>query len=157
MPRYLSIIALGIFFASNIVFPGSALAQTAQEVSNAFDFSNVKAAMATGAAAPGSIVATQYANEGFLRDQVLTQRWTTAGILLLAVASLMIVLVFLSRRNGTAGDIVHGSGLVVIVYGTVLLSIVVEDSQQLTASMGILGAIAGYLFGTIQKKETGTP
>ena len=157
MPRYLSIIALAIFLVSNIGLPGSALPQTAQEVSSAFDFSNVEAAMDTGAAGPNSIAANQYANEGFLRDQVLTQRWSIAGILLLAVVSLMIVLVFLSRRNGTAGDIVHGSGLVVIVYGTVFLAIVVEDSQQLTASMGILGAIAGYLFGTIQKKETATP
>ncbi len=157
MPRYLSIITLAIFLVSNISFPGSALAQSAQEVANAFDFSNVKATMDTGAAGPTSIAATQYANEGFLRDQVLTQRWTIAGTLLLAVVSLIIVLVFLSRRNGTAGDIVHGSGLVVIVYGTVLLAIVVEDSQQLTASMGILGAIAGYLFGTIQKRETATP
>lgn len=156
MPRFLWVIALAILLSSNLGFPASACAQTAQEVLDAFTYSNVKTAVSTGAAAPESGPATHYATEGFLRDQVLTKRWTIAGVFLLAAVSLMIVLVFLSRRNATAGDIVHGSGLVVIVYGTVILALVVDDSQQLTASMGILGAIAGYLFGTIQKKGAET-
>jgi len=44
--------------------------------------------------------------------------------------------------------------LIIIVYGTIILVLVAEAEQQLTAAIGILGAIAGYLFGTIQLRVT---
>lgn len=46
-----------------------------------------------------------------------------------------------------ANDIVTVIGLVSVIFGTILLVLVVDTSETLTAPMGILGAIAGYLFG----------
>ena len=44
-------------------------------------------------------------------------------------------------------------GLVTVIFGAILLAMVVDTDQALTAPMGILGAIAGYLFGSAQRKE----
>jgi len=43
-------------------------------------------------------------------------------------------------------DIMNVSGLSLIVFGTILVVIIADADQQLTASVGILGALAGYLF-----------
>jgi hypothetical protein len=48
-------------------------------------------------------------------------------------------------------DIVHGSGLVLVVFATVLVVTMAETEQQLTAAIGILGAIVGYLFGSTSR------
>ena len=66
-----------------------------------------------------------------------------------AVLSLLIVLSFMTRsgRRFSGTDIVNVSGLVFIIFGTIVLVIIADVDEQLTASIGILGAIAGYLFG----------
>jgi hypothetical protein len=70
-------------------------------------------------------------------------------ISVLAVVSLVVVLSFMTRkdRKTTGTDIVHVSGLVFIIFGTIVLVVIADVDEQLTASIGILGAIAGYLFG----------
>jgi hypothetical protein len=47
--------------------------------------------------------------------------------------------------------VVNGSGLVLVIFATVLVVILAKVDQQLTAATGILGAIAGYLFGKATK------
>jgi len=42
---------------------------------------------------------------------------------------------------------VTGTALIYNVFGTIVLVNLSDNKDQLTASMGILGAIAGYLFG----------
>jgi hypothetical protein len=71
------------------------------------------------------------------------------------VCSLGIVLKFITKARYSADNIVIVSGLVFIVFGTIFLVIMSKAETQLTASMGILGAIAGYLFGTLKKEEIG--
>jgi hypothetical protein len=52
-----------------------------------------------------------------------------------------------------------------VIFGTIILVIISTTESQLTASMGILGAVAGYLFGKNAKdsgrgrveNETRTP
>ena len=46
---------------------------------------------------------------------------------------------------------VNGSGLVLVIFATVLVVVLAKVDQQLTAATGILGAIAGYLFGKATK------
>ena len=46
---------------------------------------------------------------------------------------------------------VTGSGLVLVIFATVLVVILAKVDQQLTAATEILGAIAGYLFGKSAK------
>lgn len=70
---------------------------------------------------------------------------------LLALSSLFIVLRFITAKPSyTAADIVNVTGMIFIIFGTILLVIMVKTDEQLTASVGILGAIAGYLFGTMK-------
>lgn len=70
------------------------------------------------------------------------------------IASLWIVLrVIVTKKDYTADHIVSVSGLFTIVFGVILLVLLADAEEQLTASMGILGAIAGYLFGTMKSRE----
>jgi hypothetical protein len=71
------------------------------------------------------------------------------------VLSLAIILKFITKAHHTSDNIVTVSGLVLIVFGTIFIVIMAKAESQLTASMGILGAIAGYLFGTMKKGEGG--
>ncbi len=75
----------------------------------------------------------------------------TESLLLVGIASLAIVVVlfFITKTSGqtSAEDIIHASGLVLIIFATILVVAIADTDQQLTASMGVLGAIAGYLFG----------
>lgn len=68
------------------------------------------------------------------------------------MVSLLIVLRFIISTPGySAVHIVNASALVFIIFGTIFLVILADAEAQLTASMGILGAIAGYLFGTMRR------
>ena len=74
----------------------------------------------------------------------------TAGIL----AFTLIVITFLMKITPhQAKDLVTIIGLVSVIFGTILMVLVVDTTETLTAPMGIFGAIAGYLFGSAQKKE----
>ncbi len=75
-------------------------------------------------------------------------------ILSLAVVScLFIILRFLTRTSYSANHIVNAAGLVFIVFGTIFVVILSDVDQQLTGAMGIMGAVAGYLFGTMRRGE----
>jgi hypothetical protein len=76
----------------------------------------------------------------------------------LAVISLFLVLRFLSSKGPSAAPhMVSATGLICIVFGTILLVLMVETDQQLTASVGILGAVAGYLFRSMHPDEETKP
>jgi hypothetical protein len=65
--------------------------------------------------------------------------------------SLFLLLWYLKSREATPETMVNGSGLVLVIFATVLVVILAKAEQQLTAATGILGAIAGYLFGKTTK------
>lgn len=67
--------------------------------------------------------------------------------------SLFTLIYFIRKGPHCADDIVHASGLVLIIFGTILIVLVADTEQQLTASIGIIGAIAGYLFGTMSRTK----
>lgn len=72
---------------------------------------------------------------------------------LLCLISLSIVMFFLVKikQDVKAKDIVSSAGLIIIVFGTIILVLIVDTTEQLTAAIGILGAISGYLFRTAQE------
>ena len=61
--------------------------------------------------------------------------------------SLIIIIIFMWDKKHQAKDIVTMVGMVSVIFGTLLLVLMIANTEQLTAPMGILGAIAGYLFG----------
>lgn len=67
--------------------------------------------------------------------------------------ALFLVLTYLKSREAAPESVVTGSGLVLVIFATVLVVILAKVDQQLTAATGILGAIAGYLFGKTTKSS----
>lgn len=66
---------------------------------------------------------------------------------------LALVLFFLKKAPNYSGDsLVHAIGLVLVIEGTMFIAVSAITTEQLTAPIGILGAIAGYLFGTARHK-----
>lgn len=75
---------------------------------------------------------------------------------ILALLSLYLVLRFITAKPVySATHIVNVTGLIFIIFGTILLVIMADTEQQMTAAIGILGAVAGYLFGAINRRESG--
>ncbi len=73
----------------------------------------------------------------------------------LALITTTITLYFMRDRDHDARDIVNAAGLNLIIIGTIILVLVVDTSEQLTAAIGVLGAIAGYLFRSMQDEGKG--
>ena len=89
------------------------------------------------------------------KSRIENEFWYVIILSVLCVVSLTLVLTFLAKlRQGTKPrDMVSAAGLILIVFGTIILVLIVDTSEQLTAAIGILGAIAGYLFRTAQERE----
>ena len=80
--------------------------------------------------------------------------WYVVILASLSIVSLLVVLHYLKLRpDSTPKDFVSATGLSLIVFGTIILVLIVDTSEQLTAAIGILGAIAGYLFRTAQESS----
>ena len=109
---------------------------------------------------PGKVsgAATRTASDQLLvvREQIAKEKLYVIILSGLLVSSLIIILLFVYKTTHTARDIVNASGLVVIIFGTIFLVILVDTDEQLTGGIGILGAIAGYLFGTLQRRDSRT-
>jgi 5-bromo-4-chloroindolyl phosphate hydrolysis protein len=81
-------------------------------------------------------------------------KFFSIGFLLVSLmVSLYCILYFIRKTRHGADDIVHASGLVLIIFGTIIIVLMVDVEQQLTAAIGIMGAIAGYIFGTMNRSS----
>jgi heme A synthase len=67
--------------------------------------------------------------------------------------ALIIIIVFMWDKKHQSKDIVTMVGMVSVIFGAILLVLMVGGTDQLTAPMGILGAIVGYLFGASKQTE----
>ncbi|MDH5641487.1 MAG: hypothetical protein OEY28_09355 [Nitrospira sp.] len=75
------------------------------------------------------------------------RRFLALCIMGTAIMALAFVLAILHKQGASPESIVAGSGLVLVIFATILIATLAKTDQQLTAPIGILGAIAGYLFG----------
>ncbi|MGA2138252.1 MAG: hypothetical protein ABSH14_05260 [Verrucomicrobiia bacterium] len=75
------------------------------------------------------------------------------AISLAVIALLATVLVFLTKGRYSAAHIIGAGEVIFIIFGVILVVILADSEAHLTAPMGILGAVAGYLFGKSQKME----
>ena len=94
---------------------------------------------------------TLYKYAQFKMEEESNRRLLAILVVVAAVLSLLIMLTYLSWRQASPETMVNGSGLVLVIFATVLVMILAKADQQLTAATGILGAIAGYLFGKATK------
>jgi hypothetical protein len=97
---------------------------------------------------------------GFTADQRFKwlqeeHRQTQLMWLVIAMTIALIIVLFFLKANPqhTAESLVNSTGLVLVVFGTLYISECAITTEQLTAPMGILGAIAGYIFGSTQKRR----
>ena len=82
--------------------------------------------------------------------EMLTEilRYAFLGMLVFFVPRIINLLLKHSSSR-SAGDTITVAGIVLIIFAIVAVVIVVDDDKQLTTSIGVLGTIAGYLFGTV--------
>ncbi len=75
------------------------------------------------------------------------------GLLVVTPIFLFLELCYIKNTAHTAENVVNGTGLVLIIQATLLVVIASPTTEQLTAAIGVLGAIAGYLFGSTRRQS----
>lgn len=85
--------------------------------------------------------------------QLDMKKWVVVCIGVLTPVVLGLVLHALGKNKGTPEQIIYGSGLVLVVQGVLFAAVYAPTTEQLTAPVGLLGAIAGYLFGSRDNKS----
>ncbi len=137
----------GLLLIILVLIPSISLAGSNESISgigSAFDFNEVTQ--------KSSIATPTYEERIALIDNNLKYVLITAA--LYAFSLIIITMLMRITPGHEAKDIVTIIGLVSVIFTSILLVLVVDTTDALTAPMGILGAIAGYLFGTAQKKES---
>ena len=147
--RILIGVALGVLLAVNFSIAGNA----------PVPLSELEKRSATGAEKAGQpSQVSQDLDVEFSRyrmEEESNRRLLALCVMVTAALSLIFVLTYLYWRQATPETLVNGSGLVLVIFATVLVVILAKTDQQLTATTGILGAIAGYLFGKATKGSGG--
>lgn len=121
------------------------------------EFSFDTSVQQTETAAPSPAAASNEDAKRFHEYRMQQQKdkiWFAAILGLVALLANIIVLYFLKQHRQSAAHVVSATGLVYIVFGTIILVVIANTEAQLTASMGVLGAIAGYLFGRLKKDDS---
>ncbi len=81
-----------------------------------------------------------------------------AEVLILAIMSLGTLGIMLTCMKNSqvcnARDMLNAAGLILVIFSTVMVIIIADAEIQLTAAMGVLGGIAGYLFGTLRSTSS---
>ncbi|PCI43653.1 MAG: hypothetical protein COB51_11245 [Moraxellaceae bacterium] len=95
-------------------------------------------------------ISNYYSSEAFIK-KMDNERFYVTALCGLCIFSLVIILYFLKDREHSARDLISAAGLTLIIFSTVLLVLIVNTSEQLTAAIGILGAISGYLFRSVSE------
>jgi len=148
------VIALAVLIGAPFAASLPTSAQAAEQEANSI----IKEIRASAAMAEGDNAGVESAAgyDQYRIEEEKSRRVLILALIVAAIASLLIVLWFL-KTIGTreASTMVNASGLVLVVYATVLVVMIGKTDQQLMAAIGILGAIAGYLFGTATKAGAG--
>jgi hypothetical protein len=138
----------------------------AEKLAVEYDFSNlekkVKEVPAPLTATPAGELSVVKNADNLSADLNMTrERNRLISIILLLtglIVSLYFVLHFIRKTGCGADDIVHAAGLVLIIFGTIIIVLMIDAESQLTAAIGVMGAIAGYLFGSLRRgKEEKNP
>jgi len=116
-----------------------------EAVSNALDLADQNRPSAVAANAPKATSTL---------DDYTQERWriklqTIVPYVLVATPVILVIVLLALRLGGgrSPEHIMLAAALVLVIQATLTVSLTAEGSDALSASMGILGAIAGYLFG----------
>jgi uncharacterized membrane protein len=99
-------------------------------------------------------------NVSAILKHIETQQKYRLYIILMIVAStivILVVLLFLTMNKEVkclnSNNILNIIGLVLIIQGTILALVATNSTEQLTPAIGIIGAVAGYIFGSSKIKQ----
>jgi len=124
----------------------------AEDLKNRFDYANPDLPVRDAA------VVSDDANRMTHEYRMTQERYRLYECLALSVIvifALATVLFFIARNTPyTSTDIVNASGLILIIFGTIFLVLLTDAESQLSTGIGVMGAIAGYLFGKMQRNDT---
>lgn len=86
--------------------------------------------------------------------------WFKVAAVVLLVVALFFVQIWTfkalcMRVDYTMSNLLKILGLILIIFSILLVLVIAQTDQQISAAIGVLGAIAGYLFGTLQANSTG--
>ena len=135
-------------------------ASFAQSGPAAFDFNNIPSTekqqveqdIAIQTMVPAGNAALALIDKMTLEHRMAQERYRFYEVLMLAavaVISLIVVLSFMRNNlNCQPRDMVNATGLILIIFSTIIVILLADVEVQLTAAMGVLGGIAGFLFGT---------
>jgi hypothetical protein len=91
----------------------------------------------------------------FREHQEMIRLFEVLILAVMSILSLAVVLWYIKRSNScNPRDMLNGAGLVLVIFSTVLVIIIADVEVQLTAAMGVLGGIGGYLFGTMRSSRS---
>ena len=97
-------------------------------------------------------------DELYLQFQEKRENIRLYEILALSVMSICALGIVLTCMKNSqvcnARDMLNATGLILVIFSTVMVIIVATVDAQLTAAMGVLGGIAGYLFGTFRSTSS---
>jgi hypothetical protein len=92
-------------------------------------------------------------NVEFLMLQEKHRIYLLLAIVISTVILMAMVLFCLKNTSQCSEEsIVNAIGLVLVIEGTMFIAVSALTTEQLTAPIGILGAIAGYLFGSAKRR-----
>lgn len=149
---FLLSLLIGLWLAVPVARAQSADAAT---LGQEFSFDAVSRDAAPDNAAADSSVAVTNGDSDYFRFRMIQQHNAAiyAGILAFtAVLAHLLTLWFLKGMHGAASYVVSVTALIYVVFGTILLVVIANTEAQLTAAMGILGAVAGYVFGKTRRE-----
>jgi thiol:disulfide interchange protein len=95
----------------------------------------------------------------YAQERWMTKLQTIVPYVLLATPVILLIVLVAMRMGGIRSPehIMLAAALVLVIQATLTVSLTAEGSDALSASMGILGAIAGYLFGRARQDTPATP
>lgn len=146
-----SLLILSLHLAILVV---PAISAETDNVAQRYDYAEVKStAQELGLGTPDSDKTFELM-VGYRTMQERNKLYESILLTVALLVSLVVVLRYItSNPDYSASHLVNASGLIFIIFGTIFLVLLTDSESQLTASMGIMGAIAGYLFGTMRRPE----
>jgi drug/metabolite transporter (DMT)-like permease len=135
-------IAIALLLLPSLVMGAEPLSEPADPA--LYDFGAVMQELADTKQGDGDVI---------LQHRIENEFWYVVVLAGMLMLTLVVVLWFLKQSpEATPKDMVNVTGLTLIVFGTIILVLIVDTTEQLTAAIGILGAIAGYLFRSVQER-----
>jgi hypothetical protein len=132
--------------------PGAADSKVQELLMEAKTTSPVQGSAQQPAPPPSEQAAREERAHELRMEQERNKRFFVPIVSLMAVLALVIVnYLLITRGNGTGPQVVNATALILIVFTTLLVVVIADTDQQLTAAVGILGAVAGYLFGSARR------